>query len=160
MSNRRLLLIVGAISVLGGIGVAAAILHVAPHAAPTILRWDEDGERDGTAFGRDVDATGCVAEAIRRVGGTLNFKRRFIAGRFLKACLEVAERDPELCDGVPSDAPESPTDGQDEAPLSWRLEVCRRFEASTQSFCLTLVTERLQRHCWSPRSRAGADGER
>lgn len=108
MSNRRLLLIVGAISVLGGIGVAAAILHVAPHAVPTILRWDEDGERDGTAFGRDVDTTGCVAEAIRRVGGTLNFKRRFIAGRFLKACLEVAERDPELCDGVPAMRPRAP----------------------------------------------------
>ncbi|MGH9750298.1 MAG: hypothetical protein ACRD6R_10280 [Candidatus Polarisedimenticolia bacterium] len=93
---------------------------------------------EGSAFGRDTDERGCLAEALRRVEGDSGFRAGIAASMFVTACLETGATSEGFCDEVPPTS-EILTGG------GWRAARCR--EAGLDATVCGTILKQVQSHC-------------
>ncbi len=131
------LIVMGALFLLVALPVGGFALWLASSADDLKAMGAEiKAEAHEFAPGRDGDA--CVVESLQRLGACDGFMCTVKANLFLGACLDAAERTPDLCPGVP------PTRSIMDS-VTWRLEQCAAVGEDSDA-CHRLFGE-VQKHC-------------
>src|SRR5262249_14803809 len=97
----------------------------------------QEGREEGRAFAAGRNATECVAEARKRMTHADSFVAREKPEWFLIECLNAAQPDPEICDGVP------PV-GQVMATAKWVASSCT--DNDDRRRCARILGS-IQEHC-------------
>ncbi|MGE0788139.1 MAG: hypothetical protein AB7S26_20880 [Sandaracinaceae bacterium] len=133
----------GVLSLLAVIG-ACAMFFLMKGAMEDLVATGQETVADAQAFGRGRGSSECIDEAFARHGRCDGIMCQATVGAWLSQCLEVSDRDPALCVGVP---PES----EIMRSVEWRQSYCTDRGATDVQACGNLIAG-IQRVCHPPGS--------
>jgi len=95
-----------------------------------VPQFTEAGQR----FGVTHDQQACLLETFRQSAGCSNFSCGVYYGKFFKACVQVAQPNEQMCEGVPEF-----TEKKDQPSKDWIRDVC--FERTEANTCQLLMRQ-------------------
>lgn len=130
-----------------GCGVVLVIMVIGVVAAGFFISRAFSGLReqgqvvmaDAQAYGRGRGSSECIEEGFRRLAECDGIVCQGTNQAWLQSCLDVSNRDPALCDGVPREE-------EIRASVDWRIRVCRERNAADPQSCAQLMGS-VQRVC-------------
>src|SRR2546430_12000304 len=135
----KALLIVAVVIVVLVLGCIGAGVYYVSRNKDAWLARGKAVASEGRDFGRNTDNQGCVDESISRYKKEPGFTSAISTGLFNRACLDASRPTAGFCSDVPKPT-EFIKSGQ------WRVEQCRRFDLSKDSYCQQLF-QPVQEFC-------------
>ena len=135
----KILLAVAMVIVLLVIGVVIAGAFWWSRNKDALISRAKEVVTEGKDFGHQSDNQGCVDESVSRYKKEPGFSNAVSTGIFMRSCLDASKPTPGFCDSVPRET-------EFIKSAQWRVEQCRRFDLSRDSYCQNLF-QPVQQFC-------------